>query len=215
MRSIDGRRRGLLAIWALASPSAIQVPRISLRTSWILIAPVLWGRWASADSIAISRLSRYCSSCSKQMYRTLAWPPEATLRAIWRAIVVLPVPCAPPISRSSPVRSPRADRLVERREPERDGLVLGDLAARDLVVEVDQHVQRRARSQAAVVGVEAPGRRRLRPSREQRVWTVVSGASVLTRWIPPRVWTVDRRVAPESSRIIHPDRIMSALGTFA
>ena len=64
------------------------------------------GRCASADSIAISRLSRYCSSCSKQMYRTLAWPPDATLRAIWRAIVVLPVPWAPPISRSSPVRSP-------------------------------------------------------------------------------------------------------------
>ena len=106
MRSIDGRRRGLLAIWAFASPSAIHVPRISLRTSWILIAPVLWGRWASADSIAIRRLSRYCSSCSKQMYRTLAWPPDATLRAIWRAIVVLPVPWAPPISSSSPARRP-------------------------------------------------------------------------------------------------------------
>ena len=54
----------------------IHVPRISLRTSWILIAPVFWGRCASADSSAISRLSRYCSSCSKQMYRTLAWPPR-------------------------------------------------------------------------------------------------------------------------------------------
>src|SRR5829696_8191861 len=40
------------------------------------------------------------------MYRTFAWPPDATLRAIWRAIVVLPVPCAPPMSRSSPARRP-------------------------------------------------------------------------------------------------------------
>ncbi len=130
MRSIDGRRRGLLAIWAFASPSAIQVPRISLRTSWILIAPVLCGRWASADSIAISRLSRYCSSCSKQMYRTLAWPPDATLRAIWRAIVVLPVPCAPPIRSSSPARRPPPIVLSSGVKPERDRLVLGDLAGR-------------------------------------------------------------------------------------
>src|SRR5262249_1041903 len=35
-----------------------------------------------------------------------AWPPDATLRAIWSAIVVLPVPCAPPISSSSPARRP-------------------------------------------------------------------------------------------------------------
>ena len=52
----------------------------------------------------------------------------------------------------------RADRLVERGEAERDGLVLGDVAGGDLVVEVDEDVERRARHQAAVVGVEAPGR---------------------------------------------------------
>src|SRR5829696_5721055 len=40
------------------------------------------------------------------MYRTFAWPPDATLRAIWRAIVVLPVPWAPPMSISSPARRP-------------------------------------------------------------------------------------------------------------
>src|SRR3954447_638146 len=106
MRSSEGRRRGLAASCATPPPSAIQVPRISLRTSWILIAPVLCGRCASADSAAMSRLSRYCSSCSKQMYRTLAWPPDATLRAICSAIVVLPVPWAPPMSASSPVRKP-------------------------------------------------------------------------------------------------------------
>ena len=47
-----------------------------------------------------------------------------------------------------------ADRLVERREAERDRLVLGDVAGRDLVVEVDQDIERRTRPQAAVVGVE-------------------------------------------------------------
>ena len=53
-----------------------------------------------------------------------------------------------------------ADRLVERREAERDRLVLADLAGRDLVVEVDQDVERRARLQASVGGVEAPRRHR-------------------------------------------------------
>ena len=52
----------------------------------------------------------------------------------------------------------RADRLVERREAERDGLVLGDLAAGDLVVEVDEHVERGTRRHAAVVGIESPRR---------------------------------------------------------
>ena len=47
-------------------------PEDLLADSTILMAPVLCGRSASADSIAISRLSRYGSSCSKQMYRTLA-----------------------------------------------------------------------------------------------------------------------------------------------
>ena len=56
--------------------------------------------------MAISRLSRYSSSCSKQMYSTLAWPLWAMLRAIWSDIVVLPVPCAPPMSISSPARMP-------------------------------------------------------------------------------------------------------------
>ena len=64
----------------------------------------------------------------------------------------------------------RADRLVERREPERDRLVLGHLAGRDLVVQVDQHVERRTRLQAAVGGLELPG----------RCLGAVSGASVLS-----------------------------------
>ena len=50
-----------------------------------------------------------------------------------------------------------ADGLVERREAERDRLVLADVAGGDLVVEVDQDVERRARVHAAVVGVQAPG----------------------------------------------------------
>ena len=55
---------------------------------------------------------------------------------------------------------PAADGLVQRREPERDRLVLADLAADDLLVEVDEDVERRARRHAAVRGVESPGRRR-------------------------------------------------------
>ena len=46
-----------------------------------------------------------------------------------------------------------ADRLVERGEPERDGLVLGDVAGGDLVVQIDEHVESRP-------GHEAAGRRR-------------------------------------------------------
>ena len=54
----------------------------------------------------------------------------------------------------------RADRLVERREPERHGLVFRHLAGRDLLVQIDKHVERRARRQAAVVCIQSPGRRR-------------------------------------------------------
>ncbi len=50
-----------------------------------------------------------------------------------------------------------ADRLVERREAQRNRLVLAHPARRDVVVEVDQDVQRRPRVHAAVRGVEAPG----------------------------------------------------------
>ncbi len=50
----------------------------------------------------------------------------------------------------------RPDRLVQRREPERHGLVFGNLAARDLVVQVDEHVQCRTRLQAAVRRLELP-----------------------------------------------------------
>ena len=106
------------------------------------------------------------------MYSTLAWPPDATLRAIWRAIVVLPVPWAPPMSSSSPARRPRADRLVERGEPERDRLVLGDVAGGDLVVEVDQHVERRPGRHAAVRGVEAPGWRAWPAARRRQAFQV-------------------------------------------
>ena len=66
-----------------------------------------------------------------------------------------------------------ADRLVERREAERDRLVLGDLAGGDLVVEVDEDVERRAR--------RAGCRCRCRGARSARLAAVVSGASVLTR----------------------------------
>ena len=70
----------------------------------------------------------------------------------------MPVPWAPPMSSSSPVRRPVPMVLSSGREAERDRLVLADLSGGDLVVEVDEDVERRARPQAPVVGLEAPGR---------------------------------------------------------
>src|SRR5262245_26932950 len=81
----------------------------SVRTSVIFTAPVdglVFGRCGRTDSMAMSRLSMSASSCSKFTYSTYACPEAAMLRAIWRAIVVLPVPWAPPMSISSPGRSP-------------------------------------------------------------------------------------------------------------
>ena len=49
-----------------------------------------------------------------------------------------------------------ADRLVERREAERDGLVVGEAPAGDPVVEVNHHVERRARDQAPGRRIETP-----------------------------------------------------------
>ena len=182
----------MLAIWAIASPSAIHVPRISLRTSWILIAPVLCGRWASADSIAISRLSRYCSSCSKQMYRTLAWPPDATLRAIWSAIVVLPVPWAPPMSSSSPVRRPLPIVLSSGVNPSGTGwysatLPLTTLSLRSTSTSrAERGTRLPVSASSRHVGAVADGR----ASPGGSALAGVSGASVATGQSPPRTGTV-------------------------
>ena len=106
-----------------------------------------------------------------------------------------------------------ADRLVERREAERDRLVLRDLTGRDLVVEVDQDIERRSGPQAAVGGVELPRRRgrggRARGGRGLRsAWLVsvvtASGASVLTRLDPPG-WLRRRIVAPTFGPNTHPN----------
>ena len=78
------------------------------------------------------------------------------LRAICRAIVVLPVPWAPPMSISSPGAQAAAEHLIERREAERHRLVLGELAGRDLRRDVDEHLDRRARRHAPVRAVEPP-----------------------------------------------------------
>ena len=88
-----------------------------------------------------------------------------------------------------PGAQPAPDGLVERGEPERDGLVFGDVAGRDLVVEVDEHVERRARHEAAGVGIEPPGGR-LRSAQAARRLAGVSGASVATGQTPPRMGAV-------------------------
>ena len=49
-----------------------------------------------------------------------------------------------------------ADGLVEGREAERHGLVLGEVPARDALIEVDQHIQRRARDEAPGRGIVTP-----------------------------------------------------------
>src|SRR5207248_3229415 len=54
---------------------------------------------------------------------------------------------------------PPTDRPVEGRQPNRDRLVLRELAREDLVVDVDEDVERRARGERATLGVEAPRRR--------------------------------------------------------
>jgi hypothetical protein len=51
---------------------------------------------------------------------------------------------------------PGADGLVHRREAERDRLVLADIAGRDLVIEVDENVQRGTWRHAPVIGIQAP-----------------------------------------------------------
>ena len=124
--------------------AALRHPRAQHLLAHVLDLDALLARGgmvpASADSMAIMRLSRYSSSCSKQMYSTLAWPLWAMLRAIWSDIVVLPVPCAPPISISSPARMPPPRSAIQRREAQRDRLVLGDLAGADLLGEAGQHL---------------------------------------------------------------------------
>ena len=176
MRSIDGRRRGLLAIWAFGLALGHPRPEDLL-----------------ADVLDLDRAGLVGQVRERRLHRDQ--PVEQVLLVVLEADVQ-DVGLAAGRDVARHLEGHRrlagalgaadeqqlagaqagADRLVERREAERDGLVLGDLAGRDLVVEVDEDVERRAGRQAAVVGVEAPGRRRL---------TDVSGASVLTRSIPP------------------------------
>ena len=82
------------------------------------------------------------------------------LRAIWRAIVVLPVPWAPPMSSNSPARRPVPIVLSSGVNPSGTGWYSRQLAGRDPLVQVDQDVECRPRRHAAVVGVKAPGARR-------------------------------------------------------
>ena len=72
-----------------------------------------------------------------------------------------------------------ADGLVERREPERDRLVFGQMPGRDAFVEVDEDVERRARAPCS----------RCRCRGASRCGAAGGGrgfeTSVLTRWDPP------------------------------
>ena len=131
------------------------------------------------------------------------------MRAIWRAIVVLPVPWAPPIRKSSPGRMPSADRLVERREAQRDGLVVGQVAGRDPVVQVHQDVEGGPGHQAPGVGVQAP--LRLRPARGG---LLDLGAHACTRSPGVADGGADPRAGHRSTRLRqgHPTGVPSAPG---
>src|SRR3954454_21317571 len=115
------------------------------------------------------------------MYRTFAWPPDATLRAIWRAIVVLPVPCAPPMSSSSPVRRPVPIVLSRGVKPSGTGWYSATWP--DVTLSL-----RSTRTSRAERGVRLPfavSSRQADASTALTGVTGVSGASVLTRLVPP------------------------------
>src|SRR6476620_10269748 len=152
------------------------------------------------------------------MYRTLAWPPEATLRAIWSAIVVLPVPWAPPISSSSPARRPRPIVLSSGVKPSGTGwysrtwpvvtlsLRSTSTSSAERGFRLPLAVSRPHDDTDEVVEVGAAASAACGASAVLRASAVVvaSGASVLTRLDPPG-WLRRRIVAPAFVPDTHPN----------
>ncbi len=145
----------------------------------------------------MSRLSRYGSSCSKQMYSTFAWPPEAMLRAIWRAIVVLPVPWAPPIRSSSPARRPPPMVLSSGVNPSGTGWY-SETAPPATFSLRSTSTSRAERGASCRCGVEAPGRRRVRCAASCRRLRCSRGA------VPPG-WCGGAQGSIRTRRITHPN----------
>ena len=128
-----------------------------MRTSWILIAPVLCGqvgerrlhRDQAIEQVLLVVLEADVEDVGLAAGRDVAGHLEGHRR--------LAGALGAADQQQLAGAQAGADRLVERGEAERDGLILADLAGRDLVVEIDEHVERGAGRHAARVGVQAPG----------------------------------------------------------
>ena len=119
----------MLASWATPPPSAIHVPRISLRTSWILIAPVLCGqvgerrlhRDQPVEQVLLVVLEADVEDVGLAAGRDVARHLEGHRR--------LAGALGAADEEQLAGAEAGADRLVEGREAERDRLVFADLAA--------------------------------------------------------------------------------------
>ena len=111
-----------------------------MRTSWILIAPVLCGRCASADfggDQAVEQVQLVVLEADVQHVGLAAGGDVARHLERHRGLAGA-LGAADQQQLAGAEAGP--DRLVEGREAERHGLVLADLARRHLVVEVDEHI---------------------------------------------------------------------------
>ena len=182
-----------------------------MRTSWILIAPVLCGKVGQrqfhrdqpVEQVLLVVLEADVQHVGLAAGRDVARHLEGHRRLAGALRAADQEQLAG--------TQAEADRLVERGEAQRDRLVLRDLTGRDLVIEVDQDIERRTGPQAAVGGVELPRRRgRSRWRRGAAVFglaasvVTASGASVLTRLDPPG-WLRRRIVAPTFGPNTHPN----------
>ena len=101
-----------------------------MRTSWILIAPVLWGRWASADSIAIEPVEQVLLVVLEADVQDVGLAARGDVARHLEGHRRLAGALGSADEQQLAGAEPGADRLVERREAERDRLVLADLAGR-------------------------------------------------------------------------------------
>ena len=133
-----------------------------MRTSWILIAPVFWGRCASADSSAIEPVEQVLLLVLEADVQDVGLAARGDVARHLERHRRLAGALGPADEHQLAGPQAAADGLVEQAEPERDRLILAEPAAGEVIVQIDQDVQRRARDQAAVVRVEPPGARRMR-----------------------------------------------------
>ena len=167
-----------------------------MRTSWILIAPVLWRqvgqRRLHRDQPVEEVLLLVLEADVEHVGLAARGDVAGHLEGHRRLAGALGAADQQQLARPQA----RPDRLVERGEAEGDRLELANLAAGHAVIEVDQDVERRARRHAAVGGLESP----------HALFGLMAGsaASVLTRMDPPGAAS-SRILAPGGARITGPD----------